>query len=61
VFKAGGTVITQIWCHLGKTGAIGLLKCLHWKADQSGTGLTWKANMKCVERIFNAILEHPDL
>ncbi|KAI0251377.1 hypothetical protein BJV78DRAFT_1154379 [Lactifluus subvellereus] len=61
VFKAGGTVITQIWCHLGKTGTIGLLKCLHWKADQSGTGLAWKANMKRVERIFNAILEHPDL
>ncbi|KAI0245161.1 hypothetical protein BJV78DRAFT_1159009 [Lactifluus subvellereus] len=61
VFKAGGTVITQIWCRLGKTGTIGLLKCLHWKADQSGTGLAWKANMKRVERIFNAILEHPDL
>ncbi|KAI0245103.1 hypothetical protein BJV78DRAFT_1159118 [Lactifluus subvellereus] len=61
VFKAGGMVITQIWCHLGKTGTIGLLKCLHWKADQSGTGLAWKANMKRVERIFNAILEHPDL
>jgi hypothetical protein len=61
VFKAGGTVMTQEWCRPGKTGTIGLLLCLHWQAERSGTGSAWKANVKRVERIFNAILEHPDL
>jgi hypothetical protein len=61
VFKVGGTVITQVWCRPGKTGIVGLMLCLRWQAKYSDTGHNWKANIKRVERIFNAIIAHPDL
>ena len=58
---SGGTVMTQIWCRPGKTGILGLLLCLYWQAEYSGAGHDWKANMKHVESIFNAILAEPEL
>ena len=59
--KVGGTVMTQVWCRPGKTGIIGLLLCLYWQAEYSGAGRDWKANVQCVECIFNAILAQPNL
>ncbi|KAI0245018.1 hypothetical protein BJV78DRAFT_1159260 [Lactifluus subvellereus] len=62
VFKAGGkSVMTQVWCRLGRTGIVGLLLCLHWQVEYSGTRPEWKTNLKRVECIFKAIIAHPDL
>jgi hypothetical protein len=61
VLEEGGTVMAQEWCRPGRTGIVGLLLCLYWQAECSGTGPGWKANMKRVEQVFNAILAHPDL
>jgi hypothetical protein len=57
----GGTVMDEIWCCPGKTGVIGLILCLYWQAEFSGAGNDWKANIKLVENILNAILAEPDL
>jgi hypothetical protein len=57
----GGTVMMEIWCRQGRTGILGLLLCLYWQAEYSGGGKSWKANMKRVEGIFNAILAIPEL
>jgi len=59
--QIGGTVMDQAWSRPGRTGVIGLLLCLYWQAVYSGAGKDWHANMKHVERIFNAILAIPDL
>jgi hypothetical protein len=56
-----GTVMMEVWCRPGKTGIIRLLLCLYWQAEYSGAGHDWKANYKCVEYIFNAILAEPKL
>jgi hypothetical protein len=61
VFSVGGTVMSQVWCHPGRTGILRLLLCLYWHAKYSGTGPDWNANMKCIKQIYNAIIEHPDL
>ena len=61
VWKEGGTVMQQVWCHSGKTGILGLLLCLYWQAEYCGTGHARKGNIKAVEQIFNAILLEPDL
>jgi hypothetical protein len=61
VSRVGGTVMDQAWCHPGRTGILRLLLCLYWQAEYSGTGPDWDSNIKHVENIFNAILEHPDL
>jgi hypothetical protein len=61
VMDIGGTVMTEIWCRQGRTGILGLLLCLYWQAEYSGGGKSWKANMKRVEGIFNAILAIPEL
>ena len=61
VWKEGGTVMQQVWCHSGKTGILGLLLCLYWQAEYCGTGHAWKGNIKAAEQIFNAILSEPDL
>jgi hypothetical protein len=57
----GGTVMDEIWCCPGKTGVIGLILCLYWQAEFSGVRNDWKANIKLVENILNAILAEPDL
>jgi hypothetical protein len=57
----GGTVMDQAWSRSGPTGVIGLILCLYWQAVYSGAGHDWHANMKHVERIFNAILDIPEL
>jgi hypothetical protein len=57
----GGTVMAAIWCRPGKTGILGLLLCLYWKAEYSGGGNDWKANIKHVESIFSAIPAEPTL
>jgi hypothetical protein len=60
-FDIGGTIQAGIWCRPGKTGILGLLLCLYWQAEYSGSGNNWKANTKRVECIFNAILAEPTL
>ena len=57
----GGTVMSAVWCHPGETGILGLLLCLYWQAEYSGSENNWQANMKHVEGIFNAILTEPTL
>jgi hypothetical protein len=57
----GGTVMDQAWSRPGRTGVIGLILCLYWQAVYSGAGKDWEANMKYIERTFNAILAMPDL
>jgi len=34
----GGAVMAAVWCHPGKTGILGLLLCLYWQAEYSGSG-----------------------
>jgi hypothetical protein len=57
----GGTVMDQIWSCSGRTGVIGLVLCLHWQAVYSGAAKDWHANLKLIDRIFNAILAIPEL
>jgi hypothetical protein len=57
----GGTVMDQVWSRSGRTGVIGLVLCLHWQAVYSGAGKDWHANLKLIDRIFNAILAIPEL
>ena len=52
----GGTVTTEIWCHSGRMGIVGLLLCLYWQSTYSGAGHDWDNNVKVVESIFNAIV-----
>jgi len=52
-------VMTEIWCHSGKTGIVRLRLCLYWQAEYSGARNDWKHNMRCVEDIFKAILAEP--
>ena len=40
---------------------LGLLLCLYWQVEYSGAGIDWKANIQCIEEIFNAILVLPEL
>jgi hypothetical protein len=56
-----GTVMDQTWSQPGRTGVIGLILCLYWQAVYSGAGKDWLANIKLIERIFNAILARPEL
>jgi len=51
-----GTIMTEIWCHPGKTSIIGLLLCLYWQAEYSDAGHGWQVNIKDVKFIFNGIL-----
>ena len=55
--ESGGTVMTEIWCHPGKMGILGLLLCLYWQLEYSGAVLDWEGNVKRMELIFNAILK----
>jgi hypothetical protein len=55
----GGTIMSEVWCRPGRTGILGLLLCLYWQAEYSGTRNDWKVNLKVVEDIFNAILGNP--
>jgi hypothetical protein len=57
----GGTVMDHIWCRPGKTGILGLILCLYWQGEYSGTGNKWNTNIQCVKGIFNAILAEPKL
>jgi hypothetical protein len=57
----GGAVMVAVWCRPGKTGILGLLLCLYWQAEYSGSRNDWQANMKRVEGIFSAILAEPTL
>ena len=59
VIKA--TVMTEIWCHPGKTGIIGLLLCFYWQAKYSGSENECTANIKHIEYIFNSILVEPNM
>jgi hypothetical protein len=59
--EGGGTVMANIWCRPGKTGILGLLLCLYWQGEYSGAGNDWKANIRCIEGIFHAILALPKL
>ena len=61
VSDIGGTVMVAIWCRPGKTGILGLMLCLYWQAEYSGSGNDWQANMKRVEGIFSVILAEPTL
>ena len=56
MLEQGGTVMTEIWCHSGRMGIVGLLLCLYWQSTYSGAGHDWDSNVKVVESIFNAIL-----
>jgi len=55
------TIMTEVWCRPGETGIIGLLLCLYWQSGYPGAGNDWKANVKRVEHIYNAILVQTDL
>jgi hypothetical protein len=59
--KVRGTVMSEMWSCPGKTGVIGLLLCLYWQVEYSGSGKDWEGNVKRVESIFNAILAIPEL
>jgi hypothetical protein len=59
--EISGAVMAAVWCRPGKTGILGLLLCLYWQAEYSGSGNDWQANMKHVEGIFSAILAEPTL